>query len=103
MRNDPQARVFVPLIVLVGADSIRAIGYHQDPGAGEGDWDCFKPREAGLRGAGLSYLGGTDEEGEAASRGNQIRGGGEDGVEMLDGAQRHQVEGESAEVFGAGV
>ena len=53
--------------------------------------------------AGRFHLGRTDEEGQAASWGDEGRGGGEDGFEVLHGAQGDEVERGSGEGFGTGV
>jgi hypothetical protein len=47
-------------------------------------------------------LRGTDQQGQAAGRAEQVGGNGQDGLEALDGTERHYVEGVGGEGFGAG-
>ena len=66
-----------------------------------GDWGGIGPGEVGERGAGWSLLGGADEEGEAAGRGDEGGGGGEDGFEAFDGAEGDHVVVDGGQGFGA--
>lgn len=49
----------------------------------------------------MGFLGGADQQGQAAAGADQGGGGGKDRVEALDGAEGDQVEG-GGQGFGAG-
>jgi hypothetical protein len=52
-------------------------------------------------GASLSYLGGPDQESQAALRVEQAGGDGKSGVEAFDCAERDHVERSGRQSFGA--
>ena len=64
----------------------------QDSNAGAGDWDGIRPKELGEACLSWTSLGGADQEGEAASGGDEGGRNGERGLEALDGAESDYVE-----------